>query len=454
LSIPTIFDRCVQALYLLALEPIAEETGDKRSYGFRRGRSAQDVQRYLRQTLALDNRARYVMDADIETFFDSISHDWILKNIPLDKRILAQWLTNGFIDSKGYQDTEMGVPQGGIISPMIANMVLDGMEKVIMEVKKTIDQRLKKVNGKVTSSKINYVRYADDFIVTAGSREYFKEITESIKEFLKERGVRLNAAKTKVYTIDKGFDFLGFSFRKYKTNLKKGKEILLIKPSKNNIQKFKDKIRKIIKKNVDTVALISDLNPVIRGWGNYYRFVNSKRIFTLMDTYVFEGLIRWVKRIKGRKRIKQSLKTYFKQEGTRKWNFQVERLGKTYRLFRMEQLEIKKHVIVRNAHPLLLENDMYYRDRHITTAYSSMVQRLIKIQENLCPVCKRSLATLALEEEELEVHHVIPKAKGGSNKLNNLKLLHKTCHKSVTNSSDPALLAKYRANGIISQEVI
>lgn len=206
LGIPTIKDRCVQALYHLALDPIAELKADARSYGFRKYRSTQDVQKYLRQALALGNRARWILDADIKGFFDNISHKWIMNNIPMNKRILEQWLKAGHIASGKLFESISGVPQGGIISPTIANMVLDGLEKLIEDFSKKLEkERNKKLGKSVKSPKINFVRYADDFVVTSVRREYLVELIKVLDEFLKTRGVELNLEKTKIYHIKDGF---------------------------------------------------------------------------------------------------------------------------------------------------------------------------------------------------------------------------------------------------------
>lgn len=226
LGIPTIKDRCVQALYIMALDPIAETTADAKSYGFRKYRSTQDVQTYLRTTLSLNNRAKYIMDIDIKSFFDTISHEWILENIPINKKILKEWLKCGFYHNSQEYDSVEGVPQGGIISPTIANMVLDGLQEVINkksdEIKKCEQKILYKKTGfRNYNTKINYVRYADDFIITAGKKQYLHELIVVINDFLKKRGVEINQDKTRIYHINKGFDFLGFNFRKYNTTTKK-----------------------------------------------------------------------------------------------------------------------------------------------------------------------------------------------------------------------------------------
>jgi RNA-directed DNA polymerase len=250
LGIPTIKDRCVQTLFLFTLEPIAEANGEERSYGFRKYRSTQDAQKYIRLCLANKDRAKYILDGDIKGFFDNINHEWILNNIPIDKVYLKKILSCGILDKGVYKhSTGLGVPQGGIISPIIANMVLDGLGGVIKKYREVLDKELKK--EKKESSKINYVRYADDFLITSSEIKYLEGIKPKIEEFLTIIGLVLNKEKTKIYNINKGFDFLGFNFRKYRTTTRNNNKILLIKPTEMSIRKVKEKIIEIFNTFMD-----------------------------------------------------------------------------------------------------------------------------------------------------------------------------------------------------------
>lgn len=229
LGIPTMYDRAMQALYALALEPVAETTADGKSFGFRKGRCAQDACEYLFNALSRKHISpKWVLEGDIKGCFDHISHDWLLANIPMDKNILKQFLKAGFIYQRELFPTEEGTPQGGIISPILANMTLDGIEKKLVERFHTnalgkVDLRFKNAH------KVNFVRYADDFVVTAATPELALEAKELIREFLAERGLELSDEKTVVTNIDDGFDFLGWNFRKYN-------EKLIIKPSKKAVK--------------------------------------------------------------------------------------------------------------------------------------------------------------------------------------------------------------------------
>jgi len=255
LGIPAMKDRAMQALYLLALEPVAETTADLNSYGFRPMRSAADAREQCFICLAGHNRAQWVLEADIAGCFDAISHKWLIDNIPVDTSILCKWLKTGIVYQNELFPTDAGTPQGGIISPVLANMTLDGLEKALATAFPRAQQQ---------GRKMNMVRYADDFIITGKSKEWLEqEVMPVIVEFLKERGLSLSQEKTRITHITEGFDFLGWNMRKYD-----GK--LLIKPSKASIRSHLSKVRKIIKANkaAKQENLIGLLNPVLRGWAN------------------------------------------------------------------------------------------------------------------------------------------------------------------------------------------
>ena len=225
LSIPTMYDRAMQALYAMALMPWAETTADKTSFGFRMKRNAQDAASYTFQCLSRKTSGQWILEGDIRGCFDNFAHQWMLDNIPLDQRILNQFLKAGYIYDGILYRNKSGTPQGGLISPLLANMALDGMERMFKE--------------HFPGKKVHLIRFADDFLVTADSQETALQCKELITEFLHERGLELSEEKTKVVHINEGFDFLGWNFRKYK-----GK--LLIQPSKKAIAAIIDKVRCIL----------------------------------------------------------------------------------------------------------------------------------------------------------------------------------------------------------------
>lgn len=281
LSIPTMTDRAMQTLYKFALEPIAEATADENSYGFRPKRCPQDAIEQCFTCLNKGKSPKWILEGDIKGCFDNISHEWILNNIPMDKELLRKWLKCGYIETRKLFPTEKGTPQGSAISPVISNMVLDGLEKVIKE-----KYHRRKIGGKTYFPKVNFVRFADDFIVTGEAPEQLENgVKPLIKQFLEERGLELSEEKTLITHIDNGFDFLGVNIRKYN-----GK--LLTKPSKKNYTSVIEKIRTVIKDNptIKQEYLINLLNPIIRGWVNYQKYNVSSEAFEKLDHDIYKAL--------------------------------------------------------------------------------------------------------------------------------------------------------------------
>jgi RNA-directed DNA polymerase len=315
LGIPTMYDRAMQSLYALALEPIAEATGDRTSFGFRKFRSAHDACEQVFVCMCRENSPEWVLEGDIKGCFDNISHQWLLDNITIDKSILKQFLRAGYVFEHQLFPTEAGTPQGGIISPILANMTLDGIEKILAD--KYHKNESCKTNKKLSSkNKVNFVRYADDFIVTANTEEIAIEAKELIKEFLKDRGLELSDEKTLITHIDTGFDFLGWNFRKYN-----GK--LFVKPSEKSIEKVTEKISDIIKRGKawKQEDVIDTLNPVITGWSNYHQPVVSSEIFKKLDSIIWNMLWHWAKRRHPEKSNKWIADRYWHSEGNRNWVF-------------------------------------------------------------------------------------------------------------------------------------
>ncbi|MGH9563017.1 MAG: group II intron reverse transcriptase/maturase [Terracidiphilus sp.] len=321
LGIPTMRDRAMQALYLLALDPVAETTADPNSYGFRRERACRDAMAQCFNVLARSRAPQWVLEGDIRACFDRISHDWLLTNVPLwDKVTLKKWLKAGYMESHYLHPTEEGTPQGGIISPVLANLALDGLESLLRKHYPSNTKRSK-------LAKVNLVRYADDFIITGSSKELLEmEVKPLVEQFMAERGLELSQEKTSITHIGEGFDFLGQNVRKYN-----GK--LIIKPSKKNVQAFLENIRAIVKGNKSARAghLVVMLGPKIKGWANYHRHICAKRTFNYVDHAIFKTLWQWANRRhpeKGRRWIKDKYFTYVPGPcGGNNWTFfgEVER---------------------------------------------------------------------------------------------------------------------------------
>jgi RNA-directed DNA polymerase len=308
LSIPTMRDRAMQALHALALAPVAETTGDLNSYGFREYRSCADAIEQCFVCLGRRNSARWILEADIKACFDSISHEWMQNNILMDRKILRAWLAAGYVEKGKLYPTKGGTPQGAIISPVLANMALDGLES---KIKRSVPK----------GSKVNVIRYADDFVVTGESKEILQEkVLPAIHEFLTQRGLNLSGKKTKITRIEDGFDFLGQHLRKHGDKC-------IVTPSKGAVKALLTKTRKIIKNGLDHSiwSLIEELNSVLRGWANYHRHICSKQTFSNVDSRIFEQLWKWVARKHSSKTKRWIHKRYFRSINSRNWSFFADR---------------------------------------------------------------------------------------------------------------------------------
>lgn len=422
LGIPTMKDRAMQALHLYALDPVSETLADVNSYGFRPHRSTADAIAQCFTVLSNRSSAEWILEADIKGCFDNINHKWLIEHAPIDKVILKKWLTSGFMESKRLFPTTAGTPQGGIISPTLANMTLDGLENVL------------KAGFKPTNSadrpKVNMVRYADDFIITCNSKELLaNEVKPMVITFLKERGLTLSDEKTAITHIENGFDFLGQNVRKYN-----GK--LLIKPARKNVARFLRKVKKTIRSMaaMKQEVLIKQLNPLIRGWANYHHHIVAKEIYNRIDWIIWRMLYQWSKRRHPKKSRQWVMKKYFKPINGVAGRFAcVTTTGKLLTLVKASETVIKRHIKIRgDANPYALEDELYFEGRIDRTMreHLSGRKKLLAIwlnQNGLCPVCDQRI----IKGMEWDVHHIIPKVAGGSEQLSNLVMLHSNCHRQV-----------------------
>jgi RNA-directed DNA polymerase len=341
LGIPTMTDRAMQALYLQALDPVAETLADRNSYGFRPARACADALAQCFIVLAPQRSAAWVLEGDIEACFDRISHTWLLAHVPLERGILRQWLEAGYLEQHVLHPTEAGTPQGGIISPVLANLALDGLEAVL-------GQAFPKTTRAGKAAKVNLVRYADDFVITGCSRELLEtRVRPLVEAFLAERGLRLSPEKTVITPIEAGFDFLGQNVRKYG-----GK--LLIKPSARSVKEVVAELRQIVNTHRQATAdhLVWLLNPKIRGWANYHRHVVSKRIFQQVDHALFQLLWQWARRRHPNKGHRWIRAKYFTQVGGDHWVFFGVTAGRHGQLQRVTlqqagRIPIMRHIKIR-----------------------------------------------------------------------------------------------------------
>ncbi|WP_082722075.1 group II intron reverse transcriptase/maturase [Burkholderia sp. RF2-non_BP3] len=431
LGIPTMADRAMQALHSLALEPIAETTADPNSYGFRRERASRDAAEQCFISLGKRVSPQWVLDADIAGCFDNIDHDWLLANVPMDKGILRKWLKSGVVWQGQKFSTVAGTPQGGIISPLLANLTLDGMQRALAA--HFGIKQYKGVNGEHNPKKVNLIRYADDFVITGASKEVLEEAKISIEGFLTERGLTLSDEKTKIVHIEEGFDFLGWNFRKYGTKL-------LIKPATKNVQAFLRKARGIIKSSrpATQMEVINRLNPVVRGWANYHRHQVSKDTFNKVDHVIWKQLWQWACRRHPNKSLGWVKGRYFHRVKGRDWVFGTSvtddrGVDRFVSLVKASDTPIRRHVKIRaEANPYDPGGEQYIEDRLGLSTKESLQGRhrlrmLWYAQDGRCSNCNERIT----KDSGWHVHHILPKAHGGNDAFSNLVLLHPNCHRQI-----------------------
>ena len=351
LSIPTMHDRAMQALYALALAPIAETLADPNSYGFRQRRCCADALKQCFNLLARKTSATWVLEGDIRACFDEISHEWLLAHVPLDKHMLRLWLKAGYWEKERLYATTAGTPQGGLISPLLANIALDGMEQALKA-------------GTKAADKVHLVRYADDFVTTSATRELLEQKAKpALTAFLHPRGLELSEQKTVISSLHKGFDFLGHTLRKYGDKL-------LITPAKRKVKALRQKIRRLIHaaSGLTQEALLRQLNPLLRGWANYYRNGAAKATFNKLDHYVWNKLWRWINRRHPHKPHAWKKRKYFSAAGD-KGLFSVrvhspKGRSRVLSLYRMATTAIERHIKVRGtANPYDPRYTQYFAQR-------------------------------------------------------------------------------------------
>jgi RNA-directed DNA polymerase len=427
LGIPTMLDRAMQALHLLALDPVAECQSDPNSYGFRIGRSTHDARSQLFVSLSKKASAQWILDADISGFFDNINHEWLLRHVHMNRRVLQQWLKSGVIDRGQLSRTDIGTPQGGVISPTLANITLNGLER-------GLERHIKATLGfnAAQKAKVNVVRYADDFVVTGDSKELLVNVVRPwIEGFLRERGLQLSTEKTRLVHIDEGFEFLGWNFRKYR-----GK--MLIKPNRKNAKAFYERARGVIESHVSatTERLIRKLNPVLRGWAEYHKGVVAKAAFSRLDQQIYWKLMRWGLRRHPRKSRKWVLNRYWRNMGSRHdfATLGLDRNGDqvTLVLNRLADTKIVRHLKVKGAYnPYDPKWVLYGEQLHVARMSKEIRDgqrlKLWMQQGGRCALCEQLMDWAS----GMDDHHLVYRLHGGSHALSNRVLLHPICHRRV-----------------------
>jgi RNA-directed DNA polymerase len=452
LGIPTMQDRATQALAKLALEPEWEAKFEPNSYGFRPGRSAHDAIGAIFTSISLKDK--YVLDADISKCFDKINHEELLKKIntfPTMRKLIKAWLKSGVMDDGQFFETNEGTPQGGVISPLLANIALHGMEQLVIDYARSL-----KGGKRANQESISLIRYADDFVILANKNDQIKEMEWLVIKWLAKMGLELSPSKTKIVSTlfnpelpnteesedykDAGFDFLGFNVRQYevddhhsgKCNGKLLGFKTLIKPSKKAIKKHYDAVAEIIDahKSAPQAALIAKLNPIIRGWVNYYSTVVSKETFSMLDNLVYQKLSRWANRRHPGKSGSWVSNKYWHTVGGNNWVFSVTKDGKVAEtLMSHASKKIVRHIKVKGTASPFDGNLKYWSSRRGEhPLVPTRVAKLLKEQQGKCAHC----GLYFREDDLIEVDHITPKSEGGKDRYGNLQALHRHCHDSKT----------------------
>lgn len=430
LGIPTINDRCIQAMVKNCLEPEWEAVFESTSYGFRPGRSPHDALSRIYNTLSVkrhgNNRKNWILDADIEGFFDNVSHNDIMEkldNFPM-KNLIEKWLKAGYMELNKFHPTEVGTPQGGIISPLLANIALTDLANFL----KTEPDS----TGRVRGSRV-YVRYADDFVILCSSLKEARQTHIEIATWLKSKGLKISSNKTRIVNVSDGFDFLGINIRHYETKaLSKVKgKVLLMKPSRKSISSIKQNLREkwSFLRGKSIVTVLNKLNPIIIGWRNYFKKYVSVDTFRKLDNWTYLKSQNHASRMhpnKGKRWIYDKYFGNFVTTRKDRWVFGDKSTGNHLQKFAWAN--IQRHIMVKGHNsiydPKLKE---YWNKRNVSLFKETNTKSDIKMAERqkfLCPVCKTPL----YGKENLATHHIIPQSMGKIDAYWNLLLIHQPCH--------------------------
>jgi RNA-directed DNA polymerase len=468
LGIPTIMDRAKQQLALLALEPEWEAVFEPNSYGFRKGRSCHDaieaIFLYLRH-----KRTKYVFDADIRKCFDKIDHSALLRKLntfPQMERQVTAWLKAGIMEGyanspKSYDfisKNEAGTPQGGIISPLLANVALHGLEVHLKEFcANKVDTRIFNTLRRGAESRAaacGVVRYADDFVVIHENKQVVELCIAEVKRWLMPMGLEISEEKSKLRDAREGFKFLGFQIILVRRGIALIQSYKVkIVPAKDNCLRFLEKVRKVIKsaKAWSSYDLIRVLKPIFIGWANYYRVCECKETFSKLYYMIFGMLRAWAFRRdtrNGRLHIKQK---YFPSGHSYKFHGRTyednwtlvgqtkQKGGKVIYNFlpHLNWVESLKHVkVIGTKSPF--DGDFIYWAKRLAK-YSNLPMSMVKIMKSQsfkCTICSEFFVL----GERLEIDHIIPKSRGGKDHYGNLQVVHKICHIGKTRDKNLPLI--------------
>lgn len=423
LGIPTVKDRVMQAIVKATLEPEWEARFEANSYGFRPGRCCMDAIEQIHTTLSQEGSSPWILDADIRGCFNEIAHEPLLAKIPVFDTTVRRWLKAGVVELGHYTPTETGTPQGGVISPLLANIALDGVER-LFGCETPDGHPIPPAKRKGQNKGISLIRYADDLVVTAPTREVLDEyVLPRLSQFLAERGLSLSEAKTRIVHRDEGFNFLGFNIRRFKGTL-------LTQPQKEKVQRHLRRVKELLDANKQATVehVVKTLNPVIRGWANYYRHCAAKATYDYVAHRYWQMVWQWAKRRHPNKPSKWVRQRYFKTVGNRNWVFGTA----TATLLNPADTPITRYVKVsgRNSlyDPALRD---YWAERTKRAVgrqtYSRLRLQVLRAQDYRCRHC----GILFQPEEDMDLHHIISRDAGGSDGAENRLAVHPHCHHQI-----------------------
>ena len=436
LGIPTLLDRAKQALALLALEPEWEARFSENSYGFRPGRGIRDAHKQIKNILVISRK--WIYDADIEKCFDRINHNALLTKLSQDDKStisvqVATWLRAGVLEGGITRQNEQGTPQGGVISPLLANIAMHGLENEVLRAVKT--SGLKSAAKLAARTKI--LVYADDFLILAPSEETLKAGIGGAEHFLQSMGLNLNHKKSRITHSSSGFEYLGCTIKQQEVGKKKRPSRhntvnitwrLKILPTQENVDKHFREIRKQAKSCGDTKTLIRKLNPIIEGFKQFALYTDagtygkaslwSTQLYRITSNWLSKRYKVWGKDLRFYTRHRDREWVVYARDGNKKHFLETYyRKGDAYGL--------NKHIKVRgNKSPY--DGDWKYWGTR-TTANSEISDRkltLLKKQRGRCAICYGSFTP----NDTIQLDHIAPRSCGGSESLRNLQLLHQECH--------------------------
>jgi len=449
LGIPVIADRALQALASSALEPEWEARFEPRSYGFRPGRGCHDAIEAIYQAgKGASPARRWALDADLAAAFDRIGHSFLLSLLGTfpARELVAGWLTAGVVEDGRLTPTGEGTPQGGVISPCLLNVVLHGME----DAAGVCYQRSGTDAAHAAAGSPVLVRYADDLVALCHSRQQAEQVKARLAAWLAPRGLAFNEGKTRIVTLEEGFDFLGVTVRRYH-----GK--LLIRPSKAAVRRIRERLRTEMRslRGTNAQAVIARLNPIVRGWAAYYRTVVSSETFTALDHYLWKLTYKWAKHSHPDKPTRWIIRRYFgtfNKSRHDQWVF-GDRDSGAY-LHRFAWTKIVRHQMVRGTSspddPALTEYWAARRHRGIPRPIDAATLRLLQSQHGRCPWCGQLLLDadrppqtpreweqwLAATRKAI-TRNAIAEQAGGTPDEGRLRLLHAHCSRRSAGNAKP-----------------